>query len=295
MGARNGLGPNAPVPSGSTRESAQGEWVDEGAAAEAEADRTLNQTDAGALDETMTLQEADARREVPRLRDDNVRPRKMRKFQDGDHERPMLSSNMKKDYSRTKRAWESSLPKTRRRALDNTMRDADSLEGLNRAMRGTHGTKSELPPAVRKRGEAVDRAIQDFERTNERQHIVYTTLRAPKDHGNSRNAVLSRLQGMADDPESQPLTFDGYVPATHSLGNITNDKDIVLEMRTKSGAYLGDSDTTPNSDHIVNRGRSFKIVGFHEVSYVKPDGSRGTRPIVQVDDVTDDGRTAASQ
>lgn len=292
MAERNKLGPNAPTPP-TAPHSASGEWESEAQSSEAEADRTLNRTDAGALDETMTMQESDARREVPRLRDDAVRPRKMRKFAAPDQPRRMLSSNMKKEYSQTKRAWETKLPKTRRRALDRTMRDTASLEGLNRALRGTHGTKSELPSAVRKRAESVDRTIQDYERTNERQHIVYTTLRAPKDHGNSRNAVMRRLTEMGENPESQPLTFDGYVPATHSLGNIENDKDIVLEMRTKSGAYLGTSDTTPNADHIVNRGRSFQVVGAHEVSYAKPDGSTGTRTVVQVDDVTDDGRTSA--
>lgn len=292
MAGRNGLGSNAPVPPTSSHET-QGEWITEGDAAEAEADRTLNQTDAEALDEMMTMGEADARREVPRLREDSIKPRKMRKLPQAGQERPMLSSNMKKEYSRTKRSWERSLPKTRRRALDNTMRDSASLEGLNRALRGTHGTKSELPPAIRRRAEAVDRAIQDYERTNERQHVVYTTLRAPRDHGNSRNAVLRRLNEMSQDPDSRPLTFDGYVPATHSLGNIANEKDIVLEMRTKSGAYLGTSDTTPNADHIVNRGRAFRVVGTHEATYVKPDGTRGTRTVVQVDDVTNDGRTTA--
>lgn len=292
MARRNGLGPNAPAPPTSTH-TAQGEWVSEGAAAEAEADRTLNRTDADALDETMTLQESDARREVPRLREDSIKPRKSRNLQGGDQERQMLSSNMKKDYSRTKRSWEQGLPKTRRRALDSTMRDSASLEGLNRALRGTHGTKSELPSGLRRRSESVDRAIQDYERTNEREHIVYTTLQAPKDHGNSRNAVMRRLTEMSADPDSEPLTFDGYVPATHSLGNISNSDDIVLEIRTKSGAYLGESDTTPNSDHIVNRGRSFRLVGVYEVDYVKSDGTRGARPIAQVDDVTDDGRTTA--
>lgn len=292
MAVRNDIGTNAPTPPAS-KHTTGSEWENQAESSEAEADRTLNRTDAGALDDIMTLQESDARREVPRLRDDAVRPRKMRKLPGSDQQRRMLSSNMKKEYSHTKRAWETKLPKTRRRALDGTMRDSASLEGLNRALRGSHGTKSELPSAVQKRADAVDRTIQDYERTNERQHIVYTTLRAPKDHGNSRNAVLRRLSEMGDSPDSRPLTFDGYVPATHSLGNIENDKDIVLEMRTKSGAYLGTSDTTPNADHIVNRGRSFQVVGAHEATYVKPDGSTGTRTVVQVDDVTDDGRTSA--
>jgi len=285
--------PSGSVPKGETH-SAQSRRITQAEAAEAEAERTLNRTDADALDETMTMAESDARREVPRLRDDAVRPRKSRKLPPQDRVRPMLSSNMKKEYSRTKRQWERGLPKTRRRALNDMLRDQDALEGGNRALRGVHGTRSSLPTNVRERISNVDRTIQDYERINQREHVVYAALRAPTDHGNSRNALLEHLRSMSDNPESEPLTFDGYVPATHSLGNIANERDVVLEMRTKSGAYVGTSDTTPNADHIVNRGRSFQVVGVHEVAYTNPDGTEGTRTVVQVDDVTDDGRTSAT-
>lgn len=294
MSRRRALGPNEPVPTG-VKNSAQSGHLSEGEAAEAEAQRTMNQTDADALDAALTLQEADARREVPRLRDDEVRQRKLRKLPRENHTRPMLSSNMKKEYSKTKRQWEVNLPKTQRRALDNTMRIPDSLEGINRANRGVHGTMSDLPPSLRRRVGNVDHAIQGYERVNQREHIVYTALRAPVDHGNSRNALLRKLREMSDNQQAQSLTFDGYIPATHSLGNIANEKDVVLEMRTKSGAYLGTSDTTPNADHVVNRGRSFRVVDVQDVSYVKPDGSVGTRTVVQVDDVTEDGRTSAKR
>ena len=59
-----------------------------------------------------------------------------------------------------------------------------------------------------------------------------------------------------------------------------------MEIRTKSGAYLGTSDTTPDASHLVGRGRVLRPVSVHEVSYVKPDNTRGTRTVVQMDDVT---------
>ena len=292
MASRNGVNPNVDAPP--KPHTAKTDWTTADAEEERDLIRQDAATSAAALDDTMTMQEADARREVPRMRTDAANPNKNRSFAGSTTVRGMLSSNMKKDYSRTKRAWVQSLPKTRRRAVERTMSDRASLEGVNRALHSTVGMKSELPSAVRRRIEATDRAIQDYERTNDRQHIVYATLQAPRPHGNSRTALRNRLAAMAADPEeTQGLTFDGYIPATHSLGNVSDSADIVMEIRTRSGAYLGTSDTTPNSDHVVGRGRVLKPVGVHEVPYMTPEGSRGTRYLVQMDDVTPEERGTA--
>ena len=160
---------------------------------------------------------------------------------------------------------------------------------MNRELNGVVGMRSDLPPATQRRVREIDRSIQAFERTNEREHIVYTTLKAPKDHGNSRNALRNRLEEMTQNEEgseNSTLTFDSYIPASHSIGTLKDSPDIVMEIRTKSGAYLGTSDTTPDASHLVGRGRVLRPVSVHEVSYVKPDNTRGTRTVVQMDDVT---------
>lgn len=289
--ARKGVNPNVdspPLPA--TRKT---EWIDpltEAAAAGTRAD--IGATDS-ALADTLTGREADARREVPRSRTDAANPNKDRTLPPPTALRTLLSSNRKKDYNKHKRAWVETLPRTRLRAVQSVMGDRENLEGVNHALHSVVGRRSELSPAVRRRVEATDRAIADYERINERQHIVYTVLRSPYDHGSSRTALRDRLTAMANRGDIEEvgnsrrdLTFDGYIPATHSMGTIEDGPDIVMEIRTRSGAYLGTSDTTLNADHVIGRGRVLRPVGVHEVPYVSADGSRRTRFVVQMDDVT---------
>lgn len=247
---------------------------------------------AAALDDTLPMRSADARREVPRLRTDAANPNMDRKLPSPSAERGMLSSNRQKAYNKTKVAWVNKLPNTRLAAMRSTMGDREQLESVNRALHSTTGMRSELQPATRRHVESIDRAISDFEATNEREHVVYSVLKPPFDRQPSREALVRRLREMSDDERS--MTFDSYIPASHSLGRVPESDDVVMEIRTRSGAYLGTSDTTPNSNHLVGRGRTLRPVGIHEVSYVKPDKTRGTRLVVQMEDVTQEERTTVN-
>jgi hypothetical protein len=168
-----------------------------------------------------------------------------------------------------------------------TVSTAQGLEDVNTALRSTTGRRSDLPPALNRRVSQVDRAIQAYETNNERTHIVYAVLRAPRDHGSSRAAVRRRLEQMSRRTDNDGMTVDGYIPATHSLGTISDGRDVVMEIRTTSGAYLGTSDTHPDASHILGRGRRLRPVGVAEVTYTRPDGTTGTRTVVQMQDITD--------
>ena len=250
-----------------------------------------------ALYENMPDRSADARSEVPRTRTESINPRKSRKLPSPSAERQMLSSNMKKEYNKSKRTWVEAMPKSHYQAMKRTMSNRQMLEGVNRELNGVVGMRSELPPATQRRVGEIDRSIQVFEAGNEREPIVYTTLKPPKEHGQSRNALRRRLEKMADNPDSEhsTVTFDSYIPASHSIGTISDGPDMVMEIRTKSGAYLGTSDTTPDASHLIGRGRVLRPVSVHEASFVKEDGSRGTRTVVQMDDVTPDTRQTADE
>lgn len=288
---RSAVNPNVDSPpTPHTRRAERVSLADDAALA---ASRAETAATSAALAGTLTDREADARREVPRSRTDAANPNKSRTLPPPTALRGLLSSNRKKDYNKGKRAWVEGLPKVRLNAVQRVMGDRENLEGVNRALHGTVGRRSDLTPAIRKRVEATDRAIADYERGNEREHIVYAVLKPPREHGNSRNALRARLAAMAAHGDtdavgdsSRDLTFDGYVPATHSLGTIAPGRDIVMEIRTRSGAYLGTSDTTLNADHIIGRGRVLRPTAVHEVPFVAADGSRQTRYVVQMDDVT---------
>lgn len=269
----------------------RGEFDTESAEREREDIREDARASAGALRENMSERTADARSEVPRARTDSINPRKSRSLPSPSTERQMLSSNRKKEYNKGKRAWVEQMPKSHYQAMKRTMSNRQMLEGVNRELNGVVGMRTDLPPATQRRVREIDRSIQSFESRNEREHVVYTTLKPPKEHGNSRNALRRRLEAMTENEEgseNSTITFDSYIPASHSLGTVRDSPDIVMEVRTKSGAYLGTSDTTPDASHLMGRGRVLRPVSVHDASFVKPDGTRGTRTVVQMDDVTPD-------
>lgn len=286
--ARRSINPNRDAPE--VEHTRATEWSSVSAEMEREDIREEARLGGAALDETLSQREADARREIPETITQNQNARKDRSLPGGDAERRMLSSRMQKDLNKSKRAWVDGLPETRKRSVNRTVGNRSSMEGLNSALNEAVGMRSELRPSIRRRVSELDRSIADFEANNEREHIVYSTLAAPHNSGSSRKALREALAEMSvrkdDEPGQKSLAFDGYIPATHSMGNLADGPDIVMEIRTRSGAYLGSSDTTPNADHIVGRGRLLRPRGVQEVTYVKPDGTRASRVVVQVDDVT---------
>lgn len=286
------LSPNAPTPGAAPAETAT-EWSTTSAEAEKSSTRADSAAVAEALDETMTMREADSRRDVPRMRTDSLNPNKSRAFPGRSAARSMLSSNRKKEYNRTKTGWQRSMPRTRYHASRQVLQDQEAFESINRSVASTVGVKSEMSPSVRRQVGRLDAAIQDYERHNERQHIVYSYALPPQPTDTSRQAMVSRYREMIDNQE--PVTFDRYIPADHSMGNLQDHpNDVVYEFRTHSGAYLGSSDTTPNAEHLIGRGHSFMPTAIQEdVEYTKPDGSRGTRTVIQMDDVPRAERTAA--
>lgn len=287
---RSSVNPNVDSPA--EEHTRRAEWSGAADEAEREGLRDEARATAEALDENLTMREADSRREVPRLRTDAANPNMSRNLPAPSATRGMLSSNRQKDYNKTKVAWVENMPKTRSDAMARTMTNREQLEDVNRSLNGATGMRSQLTPATRRRVERIDGAISDFERTNQREHVVYSTLKAPYDRQPSRDALRRRLNTMSE--EGGTMTFDSYIPASHSLGNVNESNDVVMEIKTRSGAYVGSSDTTPNSNHVVARGRTLQPVGVHDVSYTRPDGSRGTRTVVQMEDVTQESRTEAT-
>lgn len=228
----------------------------------------------------------DAERAVPRTRKDNANPRMNRALPSPDAKRPMTSSRRKKDYSAHKQSWKKNMAGTRARAVRQVLENQQELERVNDALRRVVGNRNALPKWSHELVSRTDRAIQDYERTNEREHIVYATLLSPAASDTSRTRLRQNLERMAR--QEKAMTFDGYIPATHSMGNISDGQDIVMEIQTRSGAYLGTSDSTPDANHVIGRGRRLQPVNVFEAEYDKPDGTTGKRWVVQMRDVSEE-------
>jgi len=242
------------------------------------------------LDATVPQRSADAARVTPRTMEDAANPSMARALPDSDNIRKRMTSRRKKDLAKQKRAWIAALPKTRFGAIKTVTEKGERLEDLNAILVRTAGNPQSrsVPPAAQRQIRQLDLAIQDQERVNPREHIVYAPAYAPFDAGSSREAYLRRIQDAID--EDSTIEFDRYIVADHSMSNLEEDHsaEIAFEIKTRSGAYLGSSDTLPDATHLLPRGRVLKPVGIQrDVPYVKADGSTGSwGRVVQFEDVT---------
>lgn len=294
MSGRKADNPSAPAPQ-DEKHTRRVEQIPSGEQYELTEIREEARIAATGLDETMTMREADARREVPRRRTDAANPREARPLPAPGTLRKAASSRKRKTLNKAKRSWEAKMPKNQYRTMQRTVADPARLEATNRALHQAVGMRSDLSPAVARHVAEIDRAIQSHEASNTGEHIVYAKLNAPTPHGNSRNALWKRMERRAGEEDSGPLQFDGYIMSSHSLGQIKDDGEAVMEIRTRSGAYLGSTDNpnNPNADHIMPRGASLRVVATEIVEYERPDGSVGQRRVIQMEDITDFGRTTA--
>jgi hypothetical protein len=253
--------------------------------------RDINRDADALFTERLPQRSADAVRMTPRTIEDAANPLMSRTLADETVARKPMTSRRKKDLAKGKREVLVALPKTQHRALATAVGDHRKMEQLNRVLSATAGNPHAegVPESMQRVFRQTDLAIQAFERHNAREHIVYAPAFAPHDAGSSREAYIRRLEDTIENDGT--LEFDRYIAADHSLSNLESNfgREIVFEIKTRSGAYLGSSDTLPDAVHLLPRGRVLKPTAvLRDVPYTKPDGSTGSwARVVQFEDVTE--------
>ncbi len=213
-------------------------------------------------------------------------PRMRRELPEPSQPRLPLSSRQKNERSKDRVATQTGMPKVQFQAQKNLVSDPSQWRNLNNRLSDEVGDVQALPEKDQEQVRRVDRAIKAYERTNDRGHVVYTNVQMP-DHINHSNA-RAYLDGIFE--PGQIVEFDRFTAATHQLHETSgylhdqSGRVVVMEMQTRRGAYLGQSDKKDNTGHLLPRGMRFEYVGVHEATYQAPDGTTGTRTVVQLRD-----------
>ncbi|ELB87474.1 hypothetical protein Rwratislav_39560 [Rhodococcus wratislaviensis IFP 2016] len=135
----------------------------------------------------------------------------------------------------------------------------------------------------------IDRAIQTAERVNDRGHVVYCAARLPHTVPASGTNLPAALQ------QGSMLDFDRFTMTTHTIHQLESDldsRDLVFEIETDRGMYLGRSDKVDDTAHLLPRGMRFEVVSAGQGRYRRPDGAIGRRMIVQLRDITGQGKAS---
>ncbi|MDF3313062.1 hypothetical protein P3H15_50025 [Rhodococcus sp. T2V] len=246
---------------------------------------SARELDAMVEDAEFTRARKDLERAFPRTTVPEVSERKRRALPIPDSIRLGLSSRQRKVRSVNKHRAQSSLPKVGYTAVQTLIDTPEHWTTVGEALSTARGDAQQLEETMRSQVQRVDRAIQTAERWGDRGHIVYCAVSLPHTVPQQAVNLPSTLQ-----PGSR-LDFDRHTMATHAvheLDSTLGERDVVFEIETGRGMYLGRSDTVDDTAHLLPRGMRFEVVSAGEGRYRRPDGSIGRRMIVQLRDVTED-------
>ncbi len=238
----------------------------------------------------LTRQQRDRERITPRATTAELgHPRMLRTLPSADQERVPFSSRQKKARSKARISVQGALPTAQYEAQRAPMTSPRRWRELNDALSDNTGDVQALTDAQQQKVRRIDRSIQAYERTNDRGHVVYANVAMPYQINHSN---LSRFVEHNFQPGDQ-ISFDRYTAATHQLHETTRyaagdtaGRVAVFEIATRRGVYLGHSDSQDNTAHLLPRGMALEVVGTHEATWRGPDGSTGTRVVIQLRDVT---------
>ncbi|NKS56363.1 hypothetical protein GS504_01875 [Rhodococcus hoagii] len=270
----------------------RGEMLDDEEKAERDATREgLRDLDRMVDESDLHWRTKDAERALPKDRTEgNINERKVKPLPSATDVRKPLSSRQQKDRNKSKVAALTKMPRTQQEALvDHYASGVDGarrMNDLNDRLYVAVGDKTELSEADRKTVERLDRAIEAAERNNDRGHVVYMHAEFPK------SVNQGNLEGFLDNHFSPgtAVDFDRYSFGTqniHELGHNQHGKvDVVYEVQTARGMYLGGSDSSNSAHHALPRGMNLETVGWHEATYTDKNGNTGRRIVVQLTDRT---------
>lgn len=236
----------------------------------------------------LTRQQRDRERAMPRDVTGEVKhPRMERTLPAAGELRLPLSSRQRKARSVTKRAVQDRLPDTQYAAVSSLVGRPDRWQQLNDELSEATGDVQALSDTSRTTVQRVDRAVQAYERTNDRGHVVYSNVQLPPmiNHTNLPGFVQRNFA------PGEVLSFDRFTAGAHTMHELEPVDDVagrtaVFEVQTRRGMYLGRSDSTDNTAHLLPRGLQLRVVGTHLASYQRPDGSTGQRHVIQLIDIT---------
>lgn len=254
------------------------------------ADRAQERASARELDQVVAAgssnsRAADRDRAYPRAADEPLsHPAKARPLQHPGVTRTPLSSRQRKDRSAVKNRVVDSAPKAQFQAVSGMLgARTEKWSHINDSLSDSNGDVQLLSDADRQEVQRVDRFIQAYERESGREHRVYVPVTMP--------SPATTLLQVGEQLPARSLVetdrFTGGVHSLHELDSRSGANDVVMEVQTRRGAYVGKSDSSDDTRHLLPRGMRWRTVGQRVVSYTRPDGTVGERIVIQARDLTE--------
>ncbi|OJZ66825.1 hypothetical protein BRW65_26790 [Mycobacterium paraffinicum] len=197
--------------------------------------------------------------------------------------RESLSGRQRKLRSAVKNQVMAAAPASQQAAIASMLTSEDPTEWrrINEKLHHSAGDVQQLADTDRAKVQRLDRAIQSYERLNDRTHRVYVAVKLPDNHGD-----ITKPSDLP--PSLRPgasVAFDQFTLTRHNLHETPghdSSRHVVFEVVTSRGMYLGRSDSVEDTTHILPRGMQFDVASAEHVAYATRSGGFNERVVLQL-------------
>lgn len=197
--------------------------------------------------------------------------------------RESLSGRQRKLRSAVKNQVMAAAPASQHAAIASLLTSEDPTEWrrINEKLHHSAGDVQQLADTDRAKVQRLDRAIQSYERLNDRTHRVYVAVKLPDNHGD-----ITKPSDLP--PSLRPgasVAFDQFTLTRHNLHETPghdSSRHVVFEVVTSRGMYLGRSDSVEDTTHILPRGMQFDVASAEHVAYATRSGGFKERVVLQL-------------
>lgn len=234
-------------------------------------------------DTTLTRAARDRDRATPRDTSHVDSDRLRGELPSRDEFRETLSGRQRKLRSAVKNKVMGAAPASQHAAIGSMLTSEDPTEWrrINGGLHHAAGDVQQLADTDRAKVQRLDRAIQSYERLNDRTHRVYVAVDLPD--------TVADVTKPEDLPDSlQPgstIAFDQFTLTRHNLHETPRHdsaRHVVFEVVTSRGMYLGRSDSVEDTTHLLPRGMQFDVASADHVAYATQSGGFNERLVIQL-------------
>lgn len=197
--------------------------------------------------------------------------------------REPLSGRQRKIRSATKNQVIAAAPASQHQAIHSMLTDDDPSEWrrINGALHHAAGDVQELSEGDRVKVQRLDRAIQSYERLNDRTHKVYVAVKLPDTHRD-----ISKPKDLpAELSPGARVSFDQFTVSRHNLHEAPghdSSRYVMFEVVTSRGMYMGRSDSVEDTTHVLPRGFQCEVASAEHVTYATESGGFNERLVLQL-------------
>lgn len=197
--------------------------------------------------------------------------------------RERLSGRQRKLRSAVKNQVMAAAPESQRAAIASMLTSEDPTEWrrINEKLHHSAGDAQQLSDTDRAKVQRLDRAIQAYERLNDRAHRVYVAVKLPDNRGD----ITKPSDLPANLRPGASIAFDQFTLTRHNLHETPghdSSRHVVFEVVTSRGMYLGRSDSVEDTTHILPRGMQFDVASAEHVAYATRSGGFNERVVLQL-------------